>query len=30
MKVNWSTLGITIAVLFLGASVLTTGLIINA
>jgi len=30
MKVNWSTLGITIAVLFLGASILTAGFIINA
>jgi len=30
MKVNWITLGLTIAVLFLGASVLTAGFIINA
>lgn len=30
MKVNWSTLGITIAVFFLGVSILTAGFIINA
>ncbi len=30
MKVNWSTVGIMIVVLFLGASILTAGFIINA
>lgn len=30
MKVNWSALGIMIAVLLLGASILTAGLIVNA
>ncbi len=30
MKGNWSALGVMIAVLFLGASILTAGFIINA
>ena len=30
MKVNWSAVAITIAVLFLGVSILTVGFIINA
>lgn len=30
MKVNWSALGVMVAVLFLGASILTAGFIINA
>ena len=29
MKINWGALGVTIAVLFLGASILTAGFIMN-
>ena len=30
MKTNWGALGVTIAVLFLGVSILTAGFIMNA